>query len=276
MKSSGETSNKTSTAKKSLSKPKEIKLKPYEFDPKDLNKLIEEHAKVDPKKDMKAAKKSRTLIKKKIAEIKRVNASNKKDILEFKRNMEAYDLAKFELLTSGLSTLFNTLDKQIKDIEDGAALRKAEVDTSITSLSNTFTNKILDAKSTEEIQAVQVEINHITATQNEYDDRVGDVESLKTSLILKASGRATEIQNAGGTIKDQAVEPIDPNPIGDMGRRVSDTDLINFLQNSGSAKGWVVNISPTTGVQVYQVDDPTAPRDLRVALENAHDQHQGM
>ena len=32
-------------------------MKPYEFDPKDLNKLIEQHAKIDPKTDIKEAKK---------------------------------------------------------------------------------------------------------------------------------------------------------------------------------------------------------------------------
>jgi len=259
------------------SKPKGITLKPYEFDPKDLDKLIKQHEKIDPKTDIQAAKKSRALIKKKIAEIKRVHTTNKKDVLEFKRDMDAYDLAKFEALTSGLSSLFDSLDQGIKNIENGVILREAEVSNNIMSLQNEFTTKIFSSTTIEEIQAVQIEINHITATAADYDNRIGEVDSIKTSLILKASGRHTEIHNAGGSINNQNVKPIDTDPMdGDMGRRNTDTELLNFLQNAGSAKGWVVNINPNTGAQVYQVDDPNATKDLRVALEDALSKYQSM
>ena len=260
----------------SPSKPKDIKLKAYEFDPKDIEKLIKDHEGSDAKKDIKAAKKSRTAIKKKISEIKKVHTGNKKDILDFKRDMEAYDKSKMEFLIDPLVKLFDKLDGDIKSIENAATLKAQTVETNLQKLQNDFTNKILEAKTIEDINRVKHEISTHQVTKEDFDDRLGEAQNAMTSLILKASGREQEIQNAGGEIKEQPNNEAIDLPSADLGRRLSDTDLLNYLQKHSSAKGWAVMINAHTGVSVYQVDDPKAPKDLRVALEQAIDEHESI
>ena len=264
--------NQKQTTKTYPSKPGMVKLNPFEFDPKTIEKLIKEHSAVDPTQDMKAAKKARTAIKKMITSVKKVHTSNKKLILNFKRDLEAWDKGKFEQLTDGLVELHNKLDSKIKDIEGGEAKRVADLENKVTSLNLKFSNAILNASTTEEIQAVQVELNDFKPDKNEWQEKFGDVEHIKTTMIIKASGRATEIQNAGGKI--QNVEAIPPEIDSSKIHGLNDTELINFLEaNAIMGQGWQVNVSAHTGVSIYQVDDKKAPRSLRQAIKEAMDQH---
>jgi len=272
-------SQEVETKKNSLSEPAPMKLKPYEFKPEDLSAFIKQYENVDPIKDMKTAKKARTAIKKKINEIKSVHTANKKGILNFKRDVEAYDKSKFEALTVDLDRFFNKLNTSIENIESAKEIRAMAVEDKIKSLNNDLLMDILEATTTEAINEVQVKINSITADKNEYDDKVGEVESLKTSLILKAAGREREIFNAGGTITSDKVVPMNIKPEGspvEMSNGPSDTELLNFLQGAAASKGWICNINPNTGIQLYQVDDPKAPKSIREAIIIAKDKHESI
>jgi hypothetical protein len=262
--------------KTSLSKPKNVQLKPYEFKPKDLEAFVQQYAKIDPVADMKEAKKARTAIKKKIKEIKDVHTGNKKSILTFKREAEAYDKQKFEDLTVDLAAAFSRIDKAIEKIEVGAELEAQRIENNIKDLGNTFNMAILDATTIESIQEVQVKINEIAADKSEYGDRIGEVETIKTQLVLRAGSRQREIENAGGNIG--AVKPIKmAEPGTDLpSGGTTDTEMLNFIQSVSASKGWTVNINPNTGVQIYQVDDPSAPKDIRVAIREAMANHEGI
>lgn len=247
-----------------------INLKPYEYDPKDLEAFVQKYAAIDPVADMKAAKKARAEIKKKIAEIKKVHLHNKKVILEFKRDVESYDFSKFETLTADLTNAFNRINLSIEKIESAASIREQQVNKAITDLSSELMNEIMSASDMNEIQKVQSKIQGIVPDPAQYDNRVGDVSSMLTSMTLKAAGRLNEIMNAGGKISQQAVDPIQMNAMSSgPSRRFTDTELLNLIQGAAAQKGWAVMINPHTGVQIYQVDDPKAPKDIRVALEAA-------
>lgn len=254
-----------------------INLKPYEYDPKDLENFVKKFESVDPVSDMKAAKKARAEIKKKISEIKKVHLHNKKVILEFKRDVESYDFSKFEKLTSDLTNSFNRINLAIEKIENASSIRQQEVDKKISDLSNELMNDIMSATDIMEIQKVQLKIQEIVPDPNEFDGRVGDVSSMITSFMLKAAGRANEIVNAGGKISNQEVSPIQMGGMSTaQSRRFTDTELLNMIQCASAQKGWAVMINPHTGVQIYQVDDPKAPKDIRVALEDAIVKHKGI
>lgn len=259
-----------------VTKPQlKINLKPYEYDPKDLESFVKKFELIDPVADMKAAKKARAELKKKISEIKKVHLHNKKVILEFKRDVEAYDFGKFEVLTADLTSAFTKLNTAIEKIENAASIRENEVTTKINDLNNELLNDIMNATDIAEIQSVQAKIAAVVPDPNEFDNRVGEVSSLITTLTLKAAGRLNEIMNAGGKISNQEVSSIELTGITAQARRYTDTELLNIIQGSAAQKGWAVMINPHTGVQIYQVDDPKAPKDIRVALENAIVKHKG-
>lgn len=253
-------------------------LKPYEFSPEDLSNFISQYKNIDAIKDIISAKKARTAIRKKINEIKSVHIENKKGILQFKKDVESYDKSKFEALTVDLERFFNKINKSIESIESAAEMRAMAVDDKIKSLNNEMLMDILEATTTEAINEVQVKINSITADKNEYDDKVGEVESLKTSLILKAAGREHEITNAGGKIIKDKIVPmkIDTDSSVVINNGPSDTELLNFLQGAAAAKGWICNINPNTGIQLYQVDDPKAPKSIREAIIIAKEKHESI
>ena len=255
-----------------------MQLKPYEFKPEDLEAFIKQYKNIDPVKDMKGAKKARTEIKKKINEIKKVHTTNKKGILQFKRDVEAYDKSKFETLTVDLDRFLKKINTSIENIESAAEIRAMAVEDKINTLNNELLMDILDANTTEAINEVQVKINSITAEKSEYDDKVGEVESIKTSLILKAAGREREIQNAGGTIINDKVVPmnIQPENTPEISNGTTDTDLMNFLQGASASKGWICNVNPNTGIQLYQVDDPNAPKSVREAIRIAKNKHESI
>lgn len=281
MKSSeNETLPETKTEKNiipSKKSPTTIQLKPYEYDPKDLEAFVKKFANIDPVTDMKAAKKARAELKKKIAEIKKVHLHNKKVILQFKRDVEEYDFQKFETLTADITNLYKKVDLAIEKIESAAGIRENEISEKIANLTNQLMNDIMNATDMNEIQQVQAKIAQYVPNPNEFDKRVGEVSSMLTSMTLKAGGRANEIMNAGGKISAQAVQPIQIDAISSgQSRRYTDTELLNLIQGASAQKGWMVNINPHTGVQIYQIDDPKAPKDLRTALENAINKHKGL
>lgn len=270
--------NKKMTA--SHSKGKEvlhnIKLKNFEFNPKDIKKFVHQYDKIDASVDMGAAKKARIELKRKIKEIKSIHISNKKSILSFKRAIEEEDYKKFLNLTVDLTAVLKKIEDDIEKVITSKALRAQKITNKISELSNDMINSILSAKTLKEINQVKENINKIKPTKNTYDDRVGDVESLKTTLILKAGGRELEITKAGGEIKEKTIKPVKINqdlPVSDK-QINTDTDLLNFIQSISAAKGWKIDISPTNGVAIYQVNDPNQPLDIRIALENAKIAHE--
>lgn len=254
-----------------------IQLKPYEYDPKDLEAFVKKYEQIDPVTDMKSAKKARAELKKKIAEIKKVHLNNKKVILQFKRDVEEYDFQKFETLTADITNLYKKFDLAIEKIENAASIRENEISEKIANLTNQLMNDIMNATDMNEIQQVQAKIAQYVPDPNEFDKRVGEVSSMLTSMTLKAGGRSNEIMNAGGKISAQAVQPIQMDTMSSgQSRRYTDTELLNLIQGSSAQKGWMVNINPNTGVQIYQIDDPKAPKDIRVALEEAFVKHKGI
>lgn len=262
----------------SIPGPKNIALKPYEFNLNDLEAFAKKYDSIDPTVDIKLAKKARTEIKNKINEIKKIHLNNKSMILKFKKDVEAYDLAKFNTVTSSLTDAFNRINNAIENVESAKILREQEIEKKINSLENEILNDIINATNKEEINSVQLKIQKIKLDSSEYDNRVNDVSSLKNSLILKSAARAKEINNAGGDISKENIEStktIKSNELNEdnlnkkTSVRFTDTELLDKIQSLASKKGWAVMINPNTGIQIYQIDDPNAPKDIRIAIEEA-------
>lgn len=275
MKSSEEIKDQTEmTQQSSLSEPQPAKLKAYEFKPEEINNLIAKYNAIDAQQDLKGAKKARTELKKKINEIKKVHTSNKKIIDQFKKDMVAYDFQKFEILTDNITTLFNKIDSEIYAVENAKLTREQQIATRMSGYQIDLSEKILNAKTEEEIQDVQIEISSIEINASLYDNKVADMESIKTKLMLQAAGRANEIANSGGSISDQKVSPI-PSMLSnfEVGQKYSDAELLNAMEIMGiPGKGWIA-MAGSNGFALYQVDDPKAPKSVRLALQTALEEH---
>lgn len=258
----------------SLSEPKPVKLKSYEFDPKQLQDLIDKYDTLDPSQDLKSAKKARTEIKKQISEIKKIHTTNKGIISAFQKELVAYDLQKFQTLTTGLSNLYSRLDSTINSIENGVAQREQEVMNRMSSIQLNISEKIMNARTEEQIQEVQIEISGIDITPALYDNQVANMESIKTKLMMNAANRALEITNAGGTIPDHKVDPIIMGPTTiESNQKYTDGELLNAMEIMGiPGKGWVA-MAGSNGFALYQVDDHKAPKSVRMALQIALEEH---
>jgi chromosome segregation ATPase len=264
----------TQVTKSPSKAPAKVKLNPYKYKKEDLDKFLLQYDAVDPKQDIKAAKKARTAIKKKITEIKKVHTGNKKVIMQYKKDLEAYSASQLEELIANLDQRFQSLDTAIHKIENAAIVRDQEITDNINKLNNDLVGAIFAATTADEIQNVQSTINGLHLDPNDFDGRLGEAEAVRTSMTLKAAARANEIQNAGGQLSQVDPVQLEDKTEQNTSCKYGDTEMINFLQkNSHPGKGWVVSINPSTGVQVYQVDDPKAPKDLRAALVNALDNH---
>lgn len=267
------TSKKVTTSSHSKA-PAKVKLNPFKFKKEDLNNFLKQYDKVDPKIDLKEAKKARTAIKKKIQEVKRVHMDNKKVIMSYKKDLEQYSQGVFEELTANLDLRFQALDNNIFAVENAKLVRDQEISDNINNLNNDLVSAIFKATTLDEIQNVQSTIGGLHLDPNLFDGRLGEAEAVRTSMTLKAASRANEIQNAGGQLSQVEELDLDSKTEQNKSSKYSDSEMINFLQkNSHPGKGWVVSLNPNTGVQVYQVDDPKAPRDIRAALTEAYESH---
>lgn len=258
----------------SLSEPGPVNLKPYEFNPTDIELLVTHYSNVDPHLDLKNAKKARTEIKKKIKEIKDVHMANKKIISQFQKDLVEYDFQKFELLSQDLTDLYNKIDAGINAIENGAKLREQSILTHIATTNGDISAKILNARTEEDIQMVQIEISNLDIDPANFDNHHQTMVSLKTRLMLAAASRANEIANAGGVIQEN-VDPLNLAPTSiEPHQKYTDGELLNFLESNGiPSKGWKVMISPVNGPALYQVDDPSAPKSIRMALQIAYEEY---
>jgi tartrate dehydratase beta subunit/fumarate hydratase class I family protein len=258
----------------SLSEPKPVKLKSYEFDPKDLSAIISQYDSIDPAQDIKSAKKARTVVKSKIAEIKRIHTSNKKIIKDFQGELVAYDLQKFQTLTQGLTDLYDKLDQSINNIENQAVSRERDIFNRMSGIQLSISEKIMNARTEEQIQEIQIEISGIEITAALYDNNVANMESIKTKLMMNAANRALEIANAGGTIPDHKVDPISMGPTTiESNQKYTDGELLNAMEIMGiPGKGWVA-MAGSNGFALYQVDDHKAPKSVRMALQIALEEH---
>lgn len=271
MKSSEDTQETTTT---SLSEPT-VKLLAYEFSPEELTKIVQDTNQIDPEKDLKAAKKARKTLKDKINEVKKVHTANKKLIDQFKKDSIAYDLHKFTVLTDELSKAFEALDGKINSIENAAIQKKQSVIKMMSDIELDISKKILDSKNDEDIQLVQIEISSIAVDQSVFDDQTSNMEEIKRKLMIRASNRAIEIKNAGGTIPDANIDPIkmESGISIEPQQKYSDSELINVMEQMGApGKGWIA-MSGSNGFALYQVDDPKAPKSVRMALQIALEQH---
>ena len=255
--------------------PSPVKLKPYEFDPKVINELIVKAEAADAKADIKTAKKIRTQVKKQIADIKKVHTENKTIINDFKGELIEYDFSKFEELTCDLSALYFKIDASIKGIESSAVQRQNDIMLEMSSFQGNISSKILDAKNNNDIQDIQIEISSLVVDDATFGDQVSNMESIKTKLMIQAGSRGIEINNAGGSISDQSVDPIkfegamstEPN------QKYNDSELLNAMEIMGiPGKGWVASAG-SNGFALYQVDDAKAPKSVRMALQNALEIH---
>lgn len=275
-----------------IKEPKQ-QLNPYNFDPKDLEKLVNDNKQANEElkaaidlditqvddKLIKAAKKARTALKNKLADIKKVHTENKKKILQFKKDSQAYDESKCFQLQDIIIPLFESLDDNIKSIEDYKLQAEQALQRKINDVNNNFNEKLLDAKSPEDVHKVINELNQFHVDPAVYGAETQNVTDMIGQFKIKAATREHEVQQLNGlndVMKKPEVEPL--KNVGDAmddspKAKYTDSELINFLQQAGSAKGYKVMISPTTGVSLYQVDDSKAPKSVRVALTEALDEH---